>query len=376
MLQDHKIWCDEDKHSHFEKFKDFNDWLNGEDGETIRNEFGLAKLTDPSKAFFAGDREAYDQAFREYRKERRYEVLCEQFFADTFPAEGDDNHWFELNQRRFDQLLGRLATKDTLPFVGAGLSVPGGFSSWEGHLWHQAETAGLEREAVEELLKEGQYERVIEQIVALRGRDVFVQDIRDEFDRNGTIPDVVFRLAELFSDTVVTTNYDRLIEQAFETGNPEPVQIITADNATDFPDADKTTVVKLHGDIRRPGRCVLSKDQYDAAYGAGEIDLSLPIPKLLDYYYRNNSLLFLGCSLHNDRTIQVFKAIKASHHGDDLPQHFVVESCPESLEELRSRNAFLASLGLTGIWFETKRYECVEGILRLARNELAYRETQ
>lgn len=371
-----RSWCDEDNHADFEKFTDFNEWLKSDEGEKIRDEFGLAKLTDPSKAFFAGDREAYDQAFREYRKERRHEVLCEQFFADTFPGEGDDNHWFELNQRRFDQLLGRLATKDTLPFVGAGLSVPGGFSSWEGHLWHQAETAGLEREAVKELLKEGQYESVIEQIVALRGRDVFVQDIRDEFDRNGTIPDVVFRLAELFSDTVVTTNYDRLIEQAFETGNPEPVQIVTGENATEFPDAEKTTVVKLHGDIRRPGHCVLSKDQYDDAYGADEIDLSLPIPKLLDYFFRNNSLLFLGCSLHNDRTVQVFKAIKASHHGDDLPQHFVVESCPETLEELRDRNAFLARLGLTGIWFETKRYECVEGILRLARNELAYRDTQ
>lgn len=369
-------WCDEDRHGHFEKFVDFNEWLNGDDGEKIRDTFGLAKLTDPSKAFFAGDREGYEQAFREYRRQRRHEVLCEQFFADSFAAEGEDNHWFELNQSRFEQLVDRLATKDTLPFVGAGLSVSGGFSSWEGHLWHQAKTAGLAREDVQALLDEGQYENVIEQIVALRGRDVFVQDIRDEFGRNRTIPDVVFRLAELFSDTVVTTNYDRLIEQAFETGNPEPVQIITGENATDFPDAKKTTVVKLHGDIRRPGHCVLSKDQYDAAYGSDDIDLTLPIPKLLDYYFRNNSLLFLGCSLHNDRTIQVFKAIKASHHGDDLPQHFVVESCPDSLEELRSRNAFLASLGLTGIWFETNRYECVEGILRLARNELAYRDTQ
>ncbi len=47
--------------------------------------------------------------------------------------------------------------------------------------------------------------------------------------------------------------------------------------------------------------------------------------------------------------------IKASHHGDDLPQHFVLESCPEGLDELRGRNAFLAGVGLTGIWFETKR---------------------
>lgn len=146
--------------------------------------------------------------------------------------------------------------------------------------------------------------------------------------------------------------------------------------ATEFPDAEKTTVVKLHGDIRRPDHCVLSKDQYDAAYGAGEIDLSLPIPKLLDYYFRNNSLLFLGWSLHNDRTIQIFKTIKASHHGDDLPQHFVIESCPESLEALKGRNAFLAGLSLTGIWFETKRYDCVESILRLALNELAFRDTQ
>jgi hypothetical protein len=203
-----------------------------------------------------------------------------------------------------------------------------------------------------------------------------VQDIRDDFDKNGTIPDVIFRLAELFSDTVVTTNYDRLIEQAFETGKPEPVQIITGENATEFPNPLKTTIVKLHGDIRRPGHCILSKDQYDAAYGAGEINLSLPIPKLLDYYFRNNSLLFLGCSLHNDRTIQVFQAIKANHHGDDLPQHFVLESCPENFEELINRNAFLAELGLTGIWFETKRYECLESILRLAQNELAYRDAQ
>jgi hypothetical protein len=49
---------------------------------------------------------------------------------------------------------------------------------------------------------------------------------------------------------------------------------------------------------------------------------------------------------------------------------------PATLEDLRSRNEFLARHGLTGIWFETKRYECIESILRLAQNELAYRDTQ
>ena len=37
------------------------------------------------------------------------------------------------------------------------------------------------------------------------------------------------------------------------------------------------------------------------------------------------------------------------------------------------RNAYLARLGITPIWFEPGRFEFVEGILQLARNELRYR---
>ncbi|OGT19930.1 MAG: hypothetical protein A2V90_07355 [Gammaproteobacteria bacterium RBG_16_57_12] len=222
------------------------------------------------------------------------------------------------------------------------------------------------------MLARGEYETVIAEIEASRGRDVFIQEVRDVFSRTGQITDITLLVTELFPDTVITTNYDRLIEQAFDTGVKDAFQVINGLTALAEPDTDRVSIIKLHGDIKTPGRCVLSKNQYDEAYGNGGIDLSRPIPKLLEYYYKNSCLLFLGCSLNNDRTVQVFRAIK-NEVGDIPIQHFAIEQAPETEQELVARNEYLARLGITGIWFEKGQFEYVEGMLKLARNELRYK---
>jgi hypothetical protein len=152
------------------------------------------------------------------------------------------------------------------------------------------------------------------------------------------------------------------------------VQVINGLNALEQPDPKKITVIKLHGDIQNPKRCILSKNQYDEAYGNGSLNMHKPIPKLLAYHYKNSSLLFLGCSLSNDRSVQVFKTIKEGMGEEEVTkQHFSIEQAPESLEEIAQRNAELAKLGITPIWFEKDRYELVESILGLAKNELRHR---
>jgi hypothetical protein len=180
-------------------------------------------------------------------------------------------------------------------------------------------------------------------------------------------------ITELFTNTVITTNYDRLVEQAYDTGAGNTYQIINGVNALEEPDPRKVTIVKLHGDIEDPARCILSKDQYNQSYGNDAIDMSLPIPKLLEYYYKNSSLLFLGSSLNNDRTVHVFRAIKEKVGSLEIPQHFTIEQSPETENELVDRNEYLARLGFTGIWFEKGCFEYVEDMLRLARSELRYR---
>ena len=368
-----ETWCDRDEHQLFESYIDFNDWLDGEEAASVREAYKVDGISVPSKAFYAGDKEAYDQAFKEYRKTRRHEVLNERYLCEQFTG----NHWFERNLQRFDQLVERLEAGDVVPFVGAGLSRAGGFPTWEEHLRTQGRTAGIDTAQIEDLLARGEYETVIATIEASRGHDVFTQEIRDAFSRTGTITDATLLITELFADTVITTNYDRLIEQAFDTGAQNGFQVINGSDALADLINGRVSIIKLHGDIKTPGRCILSKNQYDQHYGIDGIDLTRPIPKLLEYYYKNGSLLFLGCNLNQDRTVRVFRAVKQGierKHGDiAIPQHFAIEQAPEAEQELSGRNAYLLGLGITGIWFERSQFEYVEAILRLARNELRYR---
>lgn len=362
-------WCDRDKHELFEYYIDFNDWLDGDEGASVREENRVDGLSVPSKAFYATDKEAYDLAFKSYREGRRREALNEHYLCEQFT----DNHWFERNLTRFDQLVGRLEDGDVVPFIGAGLSVAGGFPTWEYHLRTQSRTAGIDPVHTEALLVSGQYEAVIAEIEASRSRDVFTQEIRDVFSRTGEITSTTLLITELFTDTVITTNYDRLIEQAFDTGAQNSFQVLNNMNALADQNADRVSIIKLHGDIKVPGNCILSKNQYDEAYGNNEIDMTRPIPKLVEYYYKNSSLLFLGCSLNNDRTVHVLRAVKQKARDILLPQHFTIEQAPETEQEFCDRNAYLLGLGITGIWFQKGQFEYVEGMLRLARNELRYR---
>jgi hypothetical protein len=43
------------------------------------------------------------------------------------------------------------------------------------------------------------------------------------------------------------------------------------------------------------------------------------------------------------------------------------------LDELADRNAFLLGLDITAIWFEKNRFETIDNLIRLAKNELRYR---
>lgn len=364
-----KTWCEEDHHYKYEYFADFNEWIDSPEGAELKKNYNLIGIASPSKAFYAGDPEAYEQEFKAYQQVRKDQVLSQQYINEQFT----DDHWYERNTERFNQLIDCLTTGLVVPFVGAGLSVEGGFPSWKQHLQQQGRTSGLDAAHVDALLNSGQYEQVIEEIEAKNYRDAFIQELRDVFSKTGKLTGTTLRLAEIFTDTIITTNYDSLIEQVFDTGAADSIQLIGVTNINEKVESGKTTIVKLHGDIRTPASCILGKNQYDDAYGETELDLSKPIPKFLSYYYKTSSLLFLGCSLNHDRTMQVFKAVKDEMGDKDRPQHFSLESMPENEEELSKRNAYLLSFGITPIWFPYHCYEYIEQILVLARNELRYR---
>lgn len=366
-----RIWCDEDGHRKYEDYADFNEWFDSAEAAELRVQALVEGVANPSKAFFAGDREAYNVTLEGYRLDRRNEWLS----ADALEELLGDTHWSERNAARFDQLCDRMEGGDVVPFVGAGVSQPGGFPTWKDHLRQQGRTAGMDPGAIEVLLSQGSYEEVVDQIEQQRGEEVFAQELRDAFAKNGVIPPADYLISEMFQDTVITTNYDRLIEQSFDFGGDKSVEVLTPATILQPPDVTKVTVIKLHGNVDAPASCILSKAQYGAAYGEDAIDLARPIPQALDYYFRNSNLLFLGCGLNEDRTVRVFEAIKmkAKADGAEVPQHFSIEQCPGDEAALIARNEYLLRIGVTPIWFPAGEFDFVEGILRLARNELRYR---
>ena len=211
-----------------------------------------------------------------------------------------------------------------------------------------------------------------------------VQDIETEFGMDVFPgPDELWRRYKAYrgipdaQEELVTTNYDRLLEQVYDKGDGSHVQVLAGTTAMAVaPDPKRVTLIKIHGDFADPAHCILSKAQYDAAYGAGALDLQLPVPRILARYYCNNSLLFLGCNLRNDRTLQVFRATKLAAGDAWLPPHFSIEQAPTQLADLTARNIQLAQLGITAIWYPEKQYQFVDDILRLAKSELNFRQSQ
>lgn len=373
-----KSWCQQDGHADYELFEEFNEWIDEGDIDldlSLLNELGLGKqkLSSPSKAFFTGDRSAYDQALKTFQGKRRAEVLSRDALIQQF-GDVDGQHWFERNDRRFNQLLKCLEDNAVVPFIGAGISEGGGFPTWTQHLREQGRTAGIAEARVERWLAQGKYEEVIAHIEQKRGIRVFAQEIRDTFGRSGKLQEVTLRVSELFTDTLITTNYDSLLEDVFETGETTRVQVINGVTSMTLPDPDKTTIIKIHGDFRDPAHCILAKSQYDAAYGEPNLNLDLPIPRILARYFRSNSLLFLGCSLRNDRTLHVFKATLDAAGDFNFPPHFAFTQAPDTIKALQARNQELVDLGLAPIWYPAGQHELVEEILRHARNELDYRK--
>lgn len=362
-------WCDSDYHSLYGYFADFNEWIDSDDALDTRLKYGIDGLSNPSKAFFASDLEAYNQLFKIFRAERKSQVLGEEYINSTF----GDGHWYERNLERFEQLESYLIEGSVVPFIGAGISVECGFPTWKGHLIQQGRTCGLNSDHVQDLLDEGHYETVIEEIEAIVHHDAFLQELKDVFSRTGKITQTTLRLTELFNDTLITTNYDHILQQAYDTGDKNRIQLLDRTNILDNPDTSKITIIKLHGDIRQPANCIINKPQYDEAYGNGCLDLSKPIPRVLKYHYQTSNLLFLGCSLNRDRTMEVFQAVKEELGDVDRPQHFSLESMPETEAELTDRNGYLLRFGITPIWFPKDSYDYIEQILRLARNEMRYR---
>src|SRR5204863_7405128 len=119
--------------------------------------------------------------------------------------------------------------------------------------------------------------------------------------RGQIISGAVQLLPYLFDSTVITTNFDGILELAYGSADKAFQFILYGMGVGDF--RKKVTLgarclLKLHGDYAANYGRVLLTNEYDDFYSegcSGQIELS--------HIFRGGGLLFLGCSLSQDRTM-------------------------------------------------------------------------
>lgn len=203
-----------------------------------------------------------------------------------------------------------------VPFIGAGFSKNAVSSVGTSILdWN-----GLGRK-IAEYIPNYEYTNALEALSLFEAefsRTKLIEIIAKELKINSMRPgDVHQALCSLNFDTICTTNFDFLIEQALEDSRA-PYSTITSEDRLAIDIKEKTKVVKLHGDFNNPSSMVITEDDYDCFLDRNKI-LSTYIANM----FITKTLLLIGYSL-DDYDIRTLWKIIGSRLGKLRSPMYVV----------------------------------------------------
>ena len=296
--------------------------------------------------------QTYTLTFNEWVEERKANLIQK---ADEILALYD-------NKNRFEQLKKSLRAGAAMPFVGAGFSVPSGYPGWTAFLYQLCEETHVPKEELDNLLQAGDYEQAAQVLHDDLGAALFNENLEGVFSSDKEIFGAVHYLPLLFpTTTVITTNYDRLLERVFK-GVEQGFDVVKYGNSlaevVRLMGNGSRMLLKLHGECDQVADRVLLRAEYDRAYADGATGN--------DFFNRvlfAKSLLFLGCSLCADRTFASMAELVAKYRAETLPRHYAFLELKEDADRV-ARKKELAAANIFPIWYpEGEHDESIEALL-------------
>jgi hypothetical protein len=249
-------------------------------------------------------------------------------------------------------------------FVGAGLSMAADMPSWSKLLDGVARDIGLDVGREHDLVSVAQF------YVNRRssGRTDLAQLVRRSFSRSVEVPDNHRILARLPLEHVWTTNYDELIERAWEqAGKVVDVKHRNKDLTTSNIEAN-AVLYKMHGTASHPDDIVLTKDDYELYPRQRPGFL-----QILGSDLATRTFLFLGLSFTDPNLNYLMAALRSSFA--DMPRrHYTVMTRPKDEYKKARFEHFITDLERYGIrTLVVDDYGGITEILKQAERQHAHK---
>jgi len=249
---------------------------------------------------------------------------------------------------RFRTLSHRVKIGNVVPFVGAGMSLTSGFPLWDQFLLSLVGENPAALAEVQALISRGNYEEAGQIVGDVRGVRTLSEDIHNRFGSHlRAIAGPVQLLPSLFSGEVITTNFDYVLPHVYRSVEHPFSTVFCGPELRTAPQRignDPHCLLRLHGQGDTDQGRVLTLAEYEDTY-AKDRTLAGTLSAIVSL----RSLLFLGCSLSQDRTVAALRELRASAQADP-PRHYAFLPYPEAGQR-EGRNRFLSEANIHPIYY-------------------------
>jgi hypothetical protein len=293
----------------------------------------------------------YDEVFIEWLDLRKTRLL----------EKADKILKTHTNKQRFKSLKHAYERSAVVPFVGAGMSMPSGYPGWTKFLWQLREETRITEKELNDLLGSGKYEEAAQRLADDMPANCFNEALENTFGHDEPLEGPIQLLPLIFSPCAITTNFDDVLKKCYENAKKPFREIILGADSSELPRllGNKDDVlVKLHGKASSGKGRILTFREYQDNYGI-DASLGTRIHDICKY-----TLLFLGCSLSFDRTLEAMRDLVSSKGHENVVRHYAFLSLKQGEDRLVRRDE-LASANIFPIWYpESEDHnECIEALL-------------
>jgi hypothetical protein len=213
------------------------------------------------------------------------------------------------------ELIDAIRQKRVIPFIGAGLSMNLGLPSWSKLIEIVSGELGLDPDIARihgDFLQIAEYYYLINSgLGTLRSKLDRIFN-NDSIDISSSLPHIL--LPDLKAPAIYTTNWDNLIERAFDYKHVSYNKIVTINDLINSK-PDLTNIVKFHGDFSRDETIVFTESSY---FKRLDFETALDIKLRSDMLGR--VVLFLGYSFSDlnirymwYKLIDLFQSVTLRH---------------------------------------------------------------